>query len=703
MARLVDQVQLPIIATSRERPRWVSAKKIIYGEIVEVTRSLLAMDDDEASAVLGHTRAEAETLYERADGWPALIGLAALTTPETLTKEALPKELHDFFAEELFQQVDPRLRESLCEFGIVPSLTADLARELRGADIGAAVVEEGLRVGFWTLDPPDGLAMHRLVRAFLLTKLADRSADDRRSALTPMVEVLISRRRWDDAFAVIESGRLSVEPLLEAGVPALLAEGRTATLERWLTLADSTTRSPIASLTAAELAFRRGDHSRAESLALHAAASLADRHPAKSRAYLLAGKSAALAGRDQDALRAHRHAFAFAHTESESRDAVIGQLYASLDLDQKGGDDLLNALLELPSSTPEAQLRTGSARIMYASRRGQLSATIVGARPVLEVVSEADDPMAASAFLHVYASAASLNAQYDEALEVSDTLLELARHYRLDFVLPHAWHTRAQAFAGIRNFKASRECLKASVALADAHNDYVCLANSESLAARLAAQGRLPRRPTIDFPFPGLSIGVESEFFASQAMLAASQGDLPLARSLASRALAITEAPETTTLVHCVFAVVATLEAAREGAECSRRALETSNESGYFDFFVCAYRALPDLLRMRTWSEAEAHQISSLLAQSRDDAIARLVGLSDTAAQGAESLSPRERDVASLLIRGHTNRAIAAALYISEATAKLHVRHIFDKLGVRSRTKVAILLANEFESGDESA
>jgi DNA-binding NarL/FixJ family response regulator len=53
-------------------------------------------------------------------------------------------------------------------------------------------------------------------------------------------------------------------------------------------------------------------------------------------------------------------------------------------------------------------------------------------------------------------------------------------------------------------------------------------------------------------------------------------------------------------------------------------------------------------------------------------------------------LSPRERDVLKLLTEGLTNREIAARLFISEATAKLHVRRICGKLGVRNRTEAAL-------------
>jgi DNA-binding NarL/FixJ family response regulator len=50
------------------------------------------------------------------------------------------------------------------------------------------------------------------------------------------------------------------------------------------------------------------------------------------------------------------------------------------------------------------------------------------------------------------------------------------------------------------------------------------------------------------------------------------------------------------------------------------------------------------------------------------------------------ALSPRELELLELLADGMANRAMARALFISEATVKTHLVHIYEKLGVDNRT-----------------
>ncbi|SFM98280.1 two component transcriptional regulator, LuxR family [Izhakiella capsodis] len=62
------------------------------------------------------------------------------------------------------------------------------------------------------------------------------------------------------------------------------------------------------------------------------------------------------------------------------------------------------------------------------------------------------------------------------------------------------------------------------------------------------------------------------------------------------------------------------------------------------------------------------------------------------ASLAASSLTPREEEILRQLARGLSNKLIARELDISESTVKVHVKHLLQKLGLRSRTEAAVWL-----------
>jgi DNA-binding NarL/FixJ family response regulator len=64
--------------------------------------------------------------------------------------------------------------------------------------------------------------------------------------------------------------------------------------------------------------------------------------------------------------------------------------------------------------------------------------------------------------------------------------------------------------------------------------------------------------------------------------------------------------------------------------------------------------------------------------------------------RAVEELTPREREVLDLVVRGLSNPEICERLVITEATAKTHVARILQKLGLRDRVQVVIYA---YESG----
>jgi DNA-binding NarL/FixJ family response regulator len=74
----------------------------------------------------------------------------------------------------------------------------------------------------------------------------------------------------------------------------------------------------------------------------------------------------------------------------------------------------------------------------------------------------------------------------------------------------------------------------------------------------------------------------------------------------------------------------------------------------------------------------------------------RLVDRVRTPAAAQQPLSSREREVLALVAKGTGNREIARLLFISEATVKTHLTHLYAKLGVSDR---AAAVATAYDRG----
>jgi DNA-binding NarL/FixJ family response regulator len=117
---------------------------------------------------------------------------------------------------------------------------------------------------------------------------------------------------------------------------------------------------------------------------------------------------------------------------------------------------------------------------------------------------------------------------------------------------------------------------------------------------------------------------------------------------------------------------------------------------GAWDPIVVAIRSNPDLGTFIARQPQWRAWLRRLLVASRDASLASSFGLRiPREAGGRTTLSPREREVHELLAQGLTNEEIAKQLYISLSTTKVHVKHIYGKLGVRSRLEAARALRDD--------
>jgi DNA-binding NarL/FixJ family response regulator len=102
-------------------------------------------------------------------------------------------------------------------------------------------------------------------------------------------------------------------------------------------------------------------------------------------------------------------------------------------------------------------------------------------------------------------------------------------------------------------------------------------------------------------------------------------------------------------------------------------------------------------LRALVDDSSSATEVADLLERSNDVRLAHTENFPSRASHQSSEilLTAREREVYALLAEGKTNREIATALVISEPTAKVHVRPVLRKLGVRSRTEAALKAVQE--------
>jgi DNA-binding NarL/FixJ family response regulator len=265
---------------------------------------------------------------------------------------------------------------------------------------------------------------------------------------------------------------------------------------------------------------------------------------------------------------------------------------------------------------------------------------------------------------------------------------------------PHIEWSLASVELGLRHFARSDALLRRVEQHADEADDFYLQLNARVLRARLALAQRRPHEALAltadDFdPFP--TRAMYGEYLATRALALAIAGDFSGGIATARQAGRLTRAVETQVLCAAVYAVAA-LEGpnARSATESL---LRTATYLHTWDGVVCAARASPDLItQMASIPRYESH-LRQLLFRSNDASLAKTVGLASRSYGPHGVLSRREREVIDLLCLGSRTDEIAATLFISPSTVKVHIRHILQKLGARTRTEAVARYAETDSAG----
>jgi predicted ATPase/DNA-binding CsgD family transcriptional regulator len=181
----------------------------------------------------------------------------------------------------------------------------------------------------------------------------------------------------------------------------------------------------------------------------------------------------------------------------------------------------------------------------------------------------------------------------------------------------------------------------------------------------------------------------------SLAFLALMRGERQLANDLAQRSLTLSlelgDTRGSTYALEALGCIAAADEQGRRAARLFGAAQALREPVG--DFLSGTLQA--DRVRALASVRAQLGKAGSIAADAAGRslslgqavAVARAPEAADTPPTG---LTARERDVARLVAQGLSNRQVADALVITERTAESHLGHVFTKLGLRSRTQLAV-------------
>jgi len=487
--------------------------------------------------------------------------------------------------------------------------------------------------------------------------------------------------------------------LFESGLQVMLVAARIPTVRSWVNLG-RTMRidAPIMDLAEAEISFHEGRRQVSEDLAMRAARRLPQGHFMLSRAHYIAGMSAHLAHANRRARTHCDRAFNNALSLSSKRDAVWGQLNVALDLNQPDADELLEKLINLDDGSAISELRLAIARCQVAVRRGDLKNCGKYFASAENVVDRVSEPHARSSFYMMKSAFLAIQGRYPAALEAARRCESYAKDSRLAFALPYAKRVRAIAELGLRNFSRCGNLTDALERHAVRDENVFLLLEAQLIRARLLVSQGLHgramealRHPPARFPFEA----ERAEFLATLALANACAGNGKVALQLAAKARSLSSSVEVRVLDKCVRGITDLSISAPGAREHATEAFLVASSVGNIDSYVTAYRGYPALLHSAAAQEALWEGLSKVLTDARDWNLIKGTALhSSSKREQPRRLSRREREVLELVAQGLANKEIAATLFISEATVKVHMRHIFEKLSVRTRTEAAVIAAS---------
>jgi DNA-binding CsgD family transcriptional regulator len=384
-------------------------------------------------------------------------------------------------------------------------------------------------------------------------------------------------------------------------------------------------------------------------------------------------------------------------TSADLRRVLWSRFITFTDLEEpQQAAEALKEFEKLPPESVEDKIRLSQGPIHLAVRWGGVRQELDRHRSTLALLERTADPVVRSGFLQSYGTALNLAARYAEAYALADRQIADARRFGLDWVGTHGLEMKALAQIGLRDFQGAQGALRTAWQLAEAADDLHAQVNARALLARIPLAQGAPRKALELLDMTGsrtVGPGMEGEVRSMRALALACSGAVEEAEAEIKASEAITTHLEARGLRAFARALAADRRSDVEGRNKQLElALIDAQVAGNADSFVVAYRLAPDLLNVIVGTSLALSDFLLRPLIRYDPRLAEKAGLNQRAIgiRPATLLTDREEEVLDLLRQGMSNREIAQTLWIAQSTAKVHVRHIFEKLGVRSRTEAAL-------------
>ncbi len=691
---LAARAPVRLLLVGRNRPRWVTSRDVLYGDVLEIGRAALAMTAEEIHEVLGgHDGDLAAGLLALADGWPAVVGISSAPgSAEGPPPSTVPEELYDFFAEEVFRRLDPDVQDGLACLAVLPLLDVTIGQAVLGESRAGRVIASATEVGLMRVDDVR-LVLHPLVVSFLGRRdlFRHQSCEGWEDRVSHIYE---RRGDWDAAYAW---ARARADPevissVLAQGGQQLLAAGRLATVESWIkAAADAGVDAPGLRHIEAEIELRHGHHVTALTVLETDLRTPPDSRAVAFGIFMTAARASHVAADEQAAMATYHRALAVVSSRQERRSVLEGMLMCATSIeDMPNAQELLEELeKDVDRGASSEVVRLADRNLGFSHRSGKNA--IIDALPFLELVDRVEDPFTAVSFMCLASWGMVLSSDYSRALALADNSLSRASRHRLDLTAPWILCVRGMALAGLRRFDDGMVSLAQAEELARSFSDHNAVINVHSLRVRVSVQmgdaldACAMETPSLHRALPF----VHGELLASRALALAVVARFEESELLSCEALTVSGGVETRLVAAAARAVAASRS--RDGSQFARcgELLTMAFGTNATDPLITAMRGCPDLVSAMLSDAGLREPVVHALHRSGDAALFNLSGRLSDILDPVMSLTSREREVYDLVCQGLSNAAIAKRLFISESTVKAHLHRMFDKLGVRSRSALA--------------